>query len=357
MLLMTVSLDRSDFLRIVDIVQKMPDFANVRDRRRLLEGVFQGLPRGEGILSLLDLDGTPSSTSVITVKRLMDYGTVEYGKEALGIFLNYIMPFLGDEERDFVVGLFGTYPLHNPASSSLSLDVWRGTDNLADVEEKIIGENTLKHVYTLQLAIEAAKAVVQVKGANYLGTGFMIAPDVVMTNHHVIEDKQQAEAAEFIFNYQLDAAGKTCEIVTVRSQRDGLFYANQELDFAVIQLENPPLSLFGQPLKLKNAQVRKGDRVSIIQHPGGHMKKISMQNNFVQYADSRLVQYTTSTERGSSGAPVFNDVFEVVAIHHSGGMLVEPQSGHRILRNEGISMVPIIQEINNKISTLFGVGN
>ncbi|MBK9054813.1 MAG: trypsin-like peptidase domain-containing protein, partial [Chloroflexi bacterium] len=43
-----------------------------------------------------------------------------------------------------------------------------------------------------------------------------------------------------------------------------------------------------------------------------------MQNNFVAFADTRIIQYLTSTEPGSSGSPVFNNDFVVVGIHHSG---------------------------------------
>jgi len=39
--------------------------------------------------------------------------------------------------------------------------------------------------------------------------------------------------------------------------------------------------------------------------------KISMQNNFVAYADRQVLQYTTTTLPGSSGAPVFDDDFQV----------------------------------------------
>jgi len=121
-----------------------------------------------------------------------------------------------------------------------------------------------------------------------------------------------------------------------------LFYTNAELDFTVVQLENPPN--FGI-LTLQPTQVRKDDRVAIIQHPGGHLKQIAMQNNFVVYADALVVQYTTSTLPGSSGAPVFQDNFAVVAIHHSGGMLVEPGTNHRYLRNAGTSMIAILDDL------------
>jgi len=82
-----------------------------------------------------------------------------------------------------------------------------------------------------------------------------------------------------------------------------------------------------------------------------------MQNNFVEYADTQVVQYTTSTEPGSSGSPVFNDDFEVVAIHHSGGMLAEPGSGRRYLRNAGSAMIAVLQAVQQQAPALYGLLN
>ncbi|TXG84359.1 MAG: serine protease, partial [Thermomicrobiales bacterium] len=114
-------------------------------------------------------------------------------------------------------------------------------------------------------------------------------------------------------------------------------------DYAVVQLDDPPD--FGSPLNLRAALVRRDDRVSIIQHPGGHFKKISMQNNFVAYADREVVQYTTTTLPGSSGAPVLDNDFHVVAIHREGGVLQEPGSGQRYLRNGGTSMIAVLTDL------------
>ena len=118
-----------------------------------------------------------------------------------------------------------------------------------------------------------------------------------------------------------------------------------------MQLEDPPD--FGA-LTLRPLQVRRDQRVAIIQHPGGHLKQISMQNNFVAYADSRVVQYTTSTLPGSSGSPVFNEDFEVVAIHHSGGMLLEPGTDRYYLRNEGMSMIAVLDDLKANAPAIEG---
>jgi hypothetical protein len=167
-----VQLDQHDFRRLTRIVEKLPGFGNVRDRRRLVAGALEGAPKTDVILALLDLDGAPMVVSVEVVRELSKFGRVAYGKEALGVFLNYIQPSTGDEDSDFILDLFQKYPLDTPASPSRLIDRWRGSDSLADVQEKIIGEDTLRHIYILNLALEAEKAVVHLRTPKGMGTGF-----------------------------------------------------------------------------------------------------------------------------------------------------------------------------------------
>lgn len=348
---MSIKLDQPDFQRLTRIVQNLPDFANVRDRRRLVAGALEGVPQADVILARLDLDGTAMGVSVEVVRFLSQFGQVAYGKEALSVFLNYIQPFSGDKDSDFIVELFQKYPLDVPATSDRLIDHWRGTSSVADVQEKIIGENTLRDIYILNLALEAEKAVVHLRTPNGMGTGFAIAPNLLMTNHHVIASRETAEQTEYTFNYQLDINGKECQIQTVQALPEGAFYTNAELDYTVVTLKDAPN--FGNPLILKNQQMRQDDRVAIIQHPGGHLKKISMQNNFVAYADNKVVQYTTSTLPGSSGSPVFDNEFKVVAIHHSGGMLPEPSTQRRYLRNAGTSMIAVLKDLQTNAPEMY----
>ena len=352
---MAIQLSRPDFQQLIRIVQKLPEFANVRDRHRLVAGATEGVERAETILARLDLNGSPMSVAVEVVRFLAQFGQVVYGKEALGVFLNYIQPFVTDEDAAFITSLFQTYSLDAPVAVGRSIDRWRGTDSPAVVQEKIIGENTLRHVYLLELALAAAKAVAHLhiqkeNGQGSLGTGFMVAPDLLMTNHHVIATAQEAASIEASFNYQLDRHGRICEATMVRMLPSGLFYTNSELDFTIVQLDQPPDC---GVLTLQPVQVRKDDRVAIIQHPGGHLKQIAMQNNFVAYADTQIVQYTTSTLPGSSGAPVFNDNFAVVAIHHSGGMLLEPVTRTYNLRNAGTSMIAVLNDLKRQAPAIY----
>ncbi len=65
-------------------------------------------------------------------------------------------------------------------------------------------------------------------------------------------------------------------------------------------------------------KINQGEYVSIIQHPGGEPKQISVrENQLVELAETRLI-YLCDTAPGSSGSPVFNDSWQVVGLHHSG---------------------------------------
>ena len=63
------------------------------------------------------------------------------------------------------------------------------------------------------------------------------------------------------------------------------------------------------------------------------MKKIGMHHNVVRFADEDIVQYWTDTEPGSSGSPVFNERWELVALHHLSLEARTPEG--REYRNQG----------------------
>lgn len=345
---MAVQLSHSDFRELVRIVSAMPNFSLAADRVRLVAGALEGSPRAGDILSQINFDGNAYGVAVEIIRRLSNFGRVTPDKEALGIFLNELLFYKGEADEDvaFLRGLFANerYALDKPIASRPNVRQWCGNDNDNSVQEKIIGEDTLRHIRFLHMALEKAAAVVHITAASY-GTGFLIAPDLLMTNHHVLRTVEAAQHSTYTFYYELDIDNTVKETLTTVAKSSGVFYTNAMLDYTVIQLEKAVANV--QPLRLQAQQAQTGERVSIIQHPGGHFKKISMQNNFVVYADRDVVQYTTSTLPGSSGSPVFNDELQVIAIHRAGGMLREPQSHQRYLRNEGTSMIAILRDLQS----------
>ena len=79
------------------------------------------------------------------------------------------------------------------------------------------------------------------------------------------------------------------------------------------------------------------------------MKQISLYHNIVTSAGVREVQYLTDTLKGSSGSPVFNSNWDIVALHHSGGnKKIEDDITISKYRNVGININEIIDFIKSK---------
>jgi endonuclease G len=65
-------------------------------------------------------------------------------------------------------------------------------------------------------------------------------------------------------------------------------------------------------------KTRENEYLTIIQHPAGERKQVCVrENRLIKYTDHTL-WYQTDTVAGSSGSPVFNNSWQVVALHHSG---------------------------------------
>ena len=58
--------------------------------------------------------------------------------------------------------------------------------------------------------------------------------------------------------------------------------------------------------------------VSIINRPLGGYKMVTVRNNTLLKRTACCLLHETDTERGSSGAPVFNDEWDLIALHHWG---------------------------------------
>jgi V8-like Glu-specific endopeptidase len=351
---MSIQLSQSDFDQLVSILSAQQEWRSVQERLDFMSEVFAGSPRKADLLSGFNLDGRPRGVAVQVIERLAIFGQDEAGRESLGVLINKLLSCLGgSDDASFLRGLFARYRFTtSPAATEPITDRWLGHDTPESTAEKIIGENTLRDVCMLEALLGASRAVVLVSSPIGLGTGFMIANDLLMTNHHVINDQGQANKSAFTFGFQLDMNGSVRPVQVVHALQDGLFRTSpydetgvhdDALDYSIVQLRDVP-KVFA-PLTLKAARVPRDARVAIIQHPGGDYKKISLQNNFVAYADERVVQYTTSTQPGSSGSPVFNDEYAVVAIHHAGGLMLEPVTQRRYLRNEGVSMIAILEDL------------
>jgi endonuclease G, mitochondrial len=197
--------------------------------------------------------------------------------------------------------------------------------------ERIIQGNDLQDVNYLARGEIAAHsigriAIRQPSGSRAgWGTGFLIAPGVLLTNHHVLPEARMAERSEVHFAHERDLYGEQVPYASFALLPQKLFHADQKLDFAVVAVapesinDHRQLSLFGYlPLVGATGKVTDGEWLSIIQHPNGELKQLCVRENKLLKRDDDVLWYSTDTVPGSSGSPVVNNDWFVVALHHSG---------------------------------------
>ena len=182
-----------------------------------------------------------------------------------------------------------------------------------------------------------AASVCRIRTPFSLGTGFLIGDGTaIMTNNHVLSAADVAEDSVAQFGFEIGG-----QIATATFRPDRLFVTDQDLDFTIVGCDAQALDGI-EPIALRRnpATVAVGDRVNIIQHPSGREKEVAIRDNRVVELLQRHVQYRTDTEPGSSGSPVFNDSWELVALHHAG----DPEDGGAA-RNQGIRLAAIVAHL------------
>ena len=159
------------------------------------------------------------------------------------------------------------------------------------------------------------------------GTGFLVAPGVLMTNHHVLRSPAEAADSAVQFRYEVDIGNREIPPVEFRLEPERLFVTDEALDFSLVAVATSGtggagLDDFGYlPLVGVQGKIRLGQPVNIVQHPEGERKQVVFRESTLSLlpeSERTLAQYTGDTKPGSSGSPVFSDAWEVVALHHSG---------------------------------------
>lgn len=290
--------------------------------------------------------------------------------------------------------------------------VWDGPhvelDALPAIERIIIvaGGNNLLPVHFLEEGAAVQKAVARViVPSKWRGTGFMVSPSLLLTNNHVLPSAALANTAKIEFNYQLDYLGNPQTVETFSLDADDVFYTNVLLDFTLVRVKpkyrwilrrvspaasvgapdgelyyeqmyeetpNPvgpvvgPISpvrpIYPRPFRWptyagtkwgylqlqRTIQVAKEQHLNIIQHPSARRKEVALQDNRIAKIFANVLRYTTDTEPGSSGSPVFNNEWDLIALHHAAG---DKQNGQWI-SNEGIRVDKIAADLRNHFGGL-----
>jgi hypothetical protein len=192
----------------------------------------------------------------------------------------------------------------------------------------------------------------------YLATGWLAAPDLVITNYHVIgaidhgkpepspSDLQlQALNTKMEFDYDFyDARTTPRDVISLDAY-------DKDLDYALLRLSKP---LDCAPLRILNKRTdvlpSAYVAVNVIQHPYGGPKRVALRNNLIYDCNFPKLRYFSGTALGSSGAPLFDDSWQVIALHRA-SLFVENVyfQGRKIgWVNEGTQMVAIMADIEQK---------
>jgi V8-like Glu-specific endopeptidase len=219
---------------------------------------------------------------------------------------------------------------------------WKGNLS-ADTVEKIMGsQSTFLPVSFLETGVQRARCVAKVQFNNGSGSGFLLKDNLFVTNHHVIPDRERASAAEILFNYEKSAENLDQQPESFRLDPVRGFATSREQDWTLVRMSRDANTRWGA-IEIKEVDVTTAQRVNIIQHPGGGPKQIAIYHNVVAYVGENRIQYLTDTLPGSSGAPVFDSEWQVVAVHRSGGWILEPGTKNQVFRNEGVNINRVVQ--------------
>ena len=402
--------------RLNDIVSGLPIFTLPRTRRPFLESA--GLDR---FVRHIDLGDNSIIVATQIINMLERFGELPERPtyHALGALLRPILNMkieVSLDDRTFVAGLIARYWLIKDAETIENLrseyklpkrvdrtptpehvlkpinrdeiplgpEFKKTIDDEKHLESIINSEDNFLDIYLMYGAIYCHQAVgqIEIPKGTAKGTGFMIGPDLMLTNQHVLKKEEYLQKAIVRFNYLSDAFNtpSTGELFTFQPD----FYESspaEELDYALVRLNECPLKekardyarLEDKSLpKLVHSGIHRGyltiapyyitqdEPVYILQHPQGKpMKVVMTENHVTEDMKGSRVHYVADTMDGSSGSPVFNKQWEVVALHHSGGPY-PPESAAETLKrfgkawkgkwrfNEGITMTAILEDFQKK---------
>jgi endonuclease G len=324
-------------VELLDLLLELPATRTPQQREALL---FSLPPQ---ITDSVDLSGDRNASLVKLIETLDYWGQLTDGRWAMEVMLrNAQRAARNTQFEQRLEAIRQTFEL--PA----------GKVQLPELPEEIVSEiSYLMPVSFLTAGHRASLSVARVCVPQYvkgnpvmngsrpqlgLGTGWLIAPSLLVTNHHVVEARfkgdppvtqqdidLQAHSAQAWFNY-VDAERAHVEYRVARLEA-----INARLDYAVLRLvdvavnEGPSLREWGfLDLASEAYELRRGVPLNIIQHPAGDVKQVAIRrNDYIGPGEENRFYYLTDTLPGSSGSPVFNDDWEVVGLHRASRTLPE----------------------------------
>lgn len=218
--------------------------------------------------------------------------------------------------------------------------------------DDILSFSFIKNVLVASIPVCALFRRLQVEP---IGTGFLIAPGLLLTNNHLIKNMAEANLMEIKISFEEKIDGDD-EIAYTFELDTNTFITSrnpQKLDYTVVGVKETSMNNFQNlsnfsylPL-YSSIETKLGNYANIIHFPLKKRKQISFRNNKITEVDTGngVLKYTTDTNGGSSGSPVFNDDWKVIALHF--GYDKDPNP------NKGNLIKDILEDVKNREKTIY----
>jgi V8-like Glu-specific endopeptidase len=200
--------------------------------------------------------------------------------------------------------------------------------------EKVLGDTQYVTFNWYQRGLERCRAVARIETELETdrgeGTGFLVRGGdlkeswgdqrLLLTNAHVVSNDVNVKGAlrpeKARISFKALGSGQT------RYRIKQLLWTSppSEFDATLIEMDGVPSDVETYPLSPVLPTLDEGERVYIIGHPKGGTLSFSINDNRLLDYQDRWIHYRAPTEGGSSGSPVFNRDWELIALHHAGGL-------------------------------------
>jgi endonuclease G len=172
-------------------------------------------------------------------------------------------------------------------------------------------------------------------------TGFLIGPQMVMTNQHCLATAADCANTVALFDYD------TSTMVPASQQRRcrKVEHSSQTYDYTTFDLDGPSDPTI-TALSFGAHSAVDGQALTVIEHPGGEPKQVSYTHCTANhdpvngYGTNSDFTHTCATLTGASGSPMLDASMKVVGLHHLG------QTDDERIYNRAVRIEPIITELN-----------
>jgi len=335
-------LDQTDSDALVEYICDLVPFKKTTLREIFL--LDSKIP--ETTLSQFNLDESPLWVATHVIQRLQKVGKWQTTdrQHALAGLLNRVIKHSDSwdvkveiiklifryqliEDVNEVIKLSEQYAVPPPIPRFSDNNIKLPTNDLDDLES-LYNPSSPNYVTIdfFEQGRQAAQAVCRLEwNGKAKGTGFLVADDLVLTNYHVISDTKvdqeilRQRLKNCRIRFEVKGSAYSIELGVDLNRPLENFSPLDALDYVLIRLERPIQEDDNRkPLTCSKFSLDKRPFANIIHYPTGHDMKIVFRNNHIKEVRADRIYYSSDTEKGSSGAPVFNDNWQVIALHRAG---------------------------------------